>query len=74
MIITIEFYRISIPQPQCVPPPPKLSPLETISFSKSVSQYLFRSSLCPFFNFTSVEVPWWCSGLWIWHCHCSGSG
>ena len=41
MIITIQFYRFSIPQPQHIPPPPKLSPLETISFSKSVSQYLF---------------------------------
>ena len=41
MIITIQFYRISILQPQHIPPPPKLSPLETISFSKSVSQYLF---------------------------------
>ena len=41
MIIPVQFYRISIPQPQCIPPPPKLSPGETISFSKSVSQYLF---------------------------------
>ena len=41
MIITIQFYRISIPQPKDIPPPPKLSPLETISISKSVSQYLF---------------------------------
>ena len=41
MIITIQFYRISIPQPQRIPLPPKLSPLETVSFSKSVSQYLF---------------------------------
>ena len=41
MIITIQFYRFSIPQPQCIPPPPELSPLKTISFSKSVSQYLF---------------------------------
>ena len=41
MIITIQFYRISIPQPQRISPPPKLSPLETISFSKSVRQYLF---------------------------------
>ena len=41
MIITIQFYRISILQPQRIPLPPKLSPLGTISFSKSVSQYLF---------------------------------
>ena len=38
MIITIQFHRISIPQPQCITPPPKLSPLETISFSKSGSR------------------------------------
>ena len=41
MIITTQFYRISIPQSQRIPPPPKLFPLETISFSKSVSQHLF---------------------------------
>ena len=41
MITTIQFYRISIPHPQRIRPPPKLSPLETVSFSKSVSQYLF---------------------------------
>ena len=54
MIITIQFYRISIPQPQRISPPPELSPLATISFSKSVSQYLSvlqRSSLYPFFRF-----------------------
>ena len=41
MIITIQFYRISIPHTQHVPPPLKLSPLETLSFSKSMSQYRF---------------------------------
>ena len=41
MIITIWFHRISIPQPKHIPPPPKLSPPETISFSMSVSQHLF---------------------------------
>ena len=41
MIITIQFYRISIPQPKHILPPPKLSPPETISFSMSVSQHLF---------------------------------
>ena len=40
-IITTKFDSMSIPNPQCIPPPPKLSPLETIRFSKSVSQYLF---------------------------------
>ena len=45
MIITIQFYMISIPQPQCIPPPPRLSPLETISFSESVSQYLVSQYL-----------------------------
>ena len=40
MIITIQFYRISIPQPQHITPPPKLSLLDTISFSKSVSQLM----------------------------------
>ena len=41
IIITTQFYRISIPNPQRNPHPPNLSPLETISFSKSVSRYLF---------------------------------
>ena len=41
MIITIQLYRISIPQLQHIPPTPELSPLETIRFSKSVSQSLF---------------------------------
>ena len=40
MIITIQFYRISIPQPQRIPLPTEVSPLETVSISKSVSQYL----------------------------------
>ena len=41
MILTTQFYRISIPQPKHIPQIPKLSPLETISFLKSVSHYLF---------------------------------
>ena len=41
MIMTIQFYMISTPQPQNIPLTLKLSPLETKSFSKSVSQYLF---------------------------------
>ena len=41
MIFTTEFYSISIPDPQCILPTPHLSLLETIIFSKSVSQFLF---------------------------------
>ena len=41
MIITANFYSISTLKPQCIPHHPNLSPLETISFSKSVSQHLF---------------------------------
>ena len=40
MIITTKFYSISNPTPQPTPAPPKLSHLETIRVSKSVSQYL----------------------------------
>ena len=36
MIITIQFYRIFIPQPQCILPPPELSPLETVSLWVSI--------------------------------------
>ena len=36
-----EFYSISIPNPQHIPPSPKLSHLESLSFFKSVSEYLF---------------------------------
>ena len=35
---TTKFYSISMPNPQCITPAPNLSHLETISFSKSVSQ------------------------------------
>ena len=41
MIITTQFYSLSISNPQRISPPPNLSHLETVSFSKSVSQYLF---------------------------------
>ena len=41
MIITTQFHSISISNPQCIPCPPKLCPLESILFSKSVSHYLF---------------------------------
>ena len=50
-IITTKFYSISTTNPQCILPPPNLSHLETVSFSKvceSVS-VLQRSSLRPFF-------------------------
>ena len=58
MIIIIQLYRISIPQPQGIPPPPELSPLETMSFSKSVSQYLFCKELhsALFSDSTSVKA------------------
>ena len=48
-ITTIKFYSISIPNPQWIPPVPNLSHLETISFSKSVSQYLFCKVYCVLF-------------------------
>ena len=41
MVVTTQIYSISVLTPQHVLPPPELSPLETISFSKSVSQHLF---------------------------------
>ena len=41
MIITFQFYSISIPNPQRIPPPPNPSHLETVSFSNFVSPYLF---------------------------------
>ena len=41
VIITIQFYSISIPNPQHIPTPPNLSHLETKSFSLNMSQYLF---------------------------------
>ena len=40
MSIITQFDSLSIPNPQSTPPP-NLSPLVTISFSKSVNQYLF---------------------------------
>ena len=41
MIITTLFYNISIPNPQH---PPTLSPLETVSFSKSVTTVILSHS------------------------------
>ena len=42
MLITTQFYSISILNPRPIPSiPSNLSPLETVSFSKSLSQYLF---------------------------------
>ena len=52
MIITIQFYRISIPQPQRIPPIPRTLSFGNHKFFKvclSVS-VLQRSSFCPFFQ------------------------
>ena len=49
MITNTKFYSISIPNPQCIPRPPNLSHLETISFSKPVSHYLFGKIHCVLF-------------------------
>jgi len=40
-IITTKLWSSSIRNAQCIPPPPKLSHVETVSFAKSVSQDLF---------------------------------
>ena len=61
MIITIQFNRISIPQPQHISPPPERSPLETVSFSKSVSQYLF----CFWWECKLVQPVW--KTVWRFH-------
>ena len=66
MTITTQFYSISLPQPQCIPLLPKLSPLETISFSKSVSQYLFCKEVhCVLFSDSTCQ--WYHSKL-VSHC------
>ena len=46
MNITTQFYSISIPNPQPILPPSNLTSLETLSCSKSVSQYLFCKEVC----------------------------
>ena len=66
MIITTQFYRISIPNPQHRPPSPNLSHLETISFSKSVSQYLLSLitlKTCGCFLFNNLRNPLK-TGIW----------
>jgi len=56
MIITTQFYSISIPNPQCILLPLNLSHLETISFSKYVSQYLFcREVHCVLFSDSTCQ-------------------
>ena len=57
-IITTKFYSISIPNPQCIPPPPNLSHLETISFSKSMSQYLFCKEVHCVLLFLDSTCKW----------------
>ena len=67
MIITIQFYWISIPHPQHILPLPKLSPSETISFLKSMSQYLFCKDVHHvFFQIPHVSESIWCWCLIIW--------
>ena len=45
-IMTTQCHSISIPNSQPIPHPPNLSPLETISFSKSMSQYTLCKVHC----------------------------
>ena len=62
MIITTQLYSISIPNPQPIPPTPNLSPLETISFPKSVSQYPFCKEVhCVLF------LGYTCDRIWCWY-------
>ena len=44
-----QFYSISISNPQPIPSPLNLSPLETISFSKSVSHCYAKKFIVSFF-------------------------
>ena len=53
-----------------------------MSNEKPLKHFIRRKNF-PFFQFwcqnrvsglVVSEVPWWLSGLRIWHCHCSGSG
>ena len=55
-IITTKLYRISIPNPQGIPPPSNLSPLKPWYFKVHDSvTVLQRSSLCPFFEIPHVN-------------------
>ena len=67
MIITIQFYRISIPQPQCILQPPELSPLETISFSSLwVSICSAKKFSLSLFQIPHVSESIWCWCLIVW--------
>ena len=70
-IIRTKFYGISIPNPQCIPSAPNLSHLETISFSKSVSQYLFCKEIHPVLFLDSACDSIWCWCLIVWLTSCS---
>uniref|UniRef100_A0A8D0TYK6 Short transient receptor potential channel 1 n=1 Tax=Sus scrofa TaxID=9823 RepID=A0A8D0TYK6_PIG len=52
-IITTKFYSTSIPNPQCIPPPPQPISFGNHKFFNSCESVsvLQRSSLCPFFRF-----------------------
>ena len=56
------------PKPSVLPPPPNLSHFETISFSKSVSQYLFCEEVhCGvFLDYTCKWYSIWCWCLIVW--------
>ena len=67
VIITTKFYSIFIPNPQHIPCPLNLSYLETTSFSKSVSHYLFCKEVhCILFLILHVNDSSWCLYLTVW--------
>ena len=68
MITTTKFYSMSIPNPRCIPPPLNLSHLETVSFSESLSQYLFCKEVhCVFFlDSTCNSIDSICDSIWCW--------
>ena len=56
MILTTQFYSISIPNPQRIPHLPNLSPLETLSFSMTIPPWMHPISSGSIF--LRVELQW----------------
>ena len=65
-VITTQFYSISILNPQHLTPPHNLSHMETINFSKSVSQYLlYKEVHCVLFLDSTYK---WQHVMLVSHC------
>ena len=69
MLITTQFYRISLPHPQRIPPPSQTVSFGNLKFFKVCKSVpvLQRRSLCAFFRFHMSVIAFnvWCLIVWL---------